>query len=465
MKFVFVDTNIFIQCKSIHELPFNDLFPETKIQLLIPRGVIKELDDFKSQGNTRRAKRAKAAIKLINKIPIGDFYEINNYLSLGLTSKKQLSAHPKQQGLDLDKVDDSIIQDIIAYTALTKKEVSLITNDGLLITTAKEYDCDFNEIPESWLLAPETSTHEKQIKALEEKIKALESQSPKVDVQCFEGEHTITKLHLTLKSYPPLCNEELNNLVKIFTDKSPMHPKENMDNIFPEIKPPVDTKAQLKYENQDYPEWVERISILIKHLPNYLNHRNNLRTLGFGINNNGSVPAENTLIRLEVSESFNFQSPKTILWEFPKAPKPKPLTASVELRQDRDFLLKPTRRDLVKKDLDKPTFYWKDKMHENHANLWELECEEFRHKHESQPIWLDLKPVDSNHHKSGEIKCTVSAKNIAEPVEFKIPIIVSSEPQDSYLECKKFIESADSPPRKASLLSLKDIGKIGKLSI
>jgi rRNA-processing protein FCF1 len=62
MLFLFLDTNVFIQCLSLEELPWNDLFPEkSEIQLVVPRVVIAELDRLKNDVSARRSKRARYA--------------------------------------------------------------------------------------------------------------------------------------------------------------------------------------------------------------------------------------------------------------------------------------------------------------------------------------------------------------------------------------------------------------------
>ncbi len=458
MKTIFVDTNLFIQCKPIAELPFKEIFQDEDIRLIVPRGVIKEIDTFKSQGNTRRASRAKLAFRLINKIPFEGYYKICEFLSIGLSSIKQLSTFPVLQGLNTDKVDDSIIQDMIAYSRLnTINDICLLCYDGGLITTAKEYGCNFEVIPDTWLLDPEPSRQDKQIRVLEEKIKALESKTPKININCYEGKSSTKKLTLDLKSYRELTSEELNSLVKLVSDKSPMHPNKETDSFPNNIHPPVDQKALQKYENKDYPEWLEGVTKQIKHLPNYLNYRNNLRALELEVGNIGSIPAENTLVRIEVSDAFNLHIPNegTWVWKLNKAPDYRKIyLQAMELSNRTPNIFQTTRaveKSLQYERTDKPKFYWKDKMHKNAVRLWEMGCDEFRHKHDDQIIRLNIMPI-GNKHKSGSLKCSVFAKNISEPVELNIPIIVNnSEAQDSYLACKKFIESPDSPSKSSKL--------------
>lgn len=51
MKTLFLDTNLFIQCREI-TLPWNEIVRDDSILLLIPRTVQEEIDRNKHNGNT-----------------------------------------------------------------------------------------------------------------------------------------------------------------------------------------------------------------------------------------------------------------------------------------------------------------------------------------------------------------------------------------------------------------------------
>jgi hypothetical protein len=65
MKVLFLDSNLFLQCRELHELPWNEIAPDEKeILLAISRPVQREIDKLKHDGNDRRAKRARKANSL-----------------------------------------------------------------------------------------------------------------------------------------------------------------------------------------------------------------------------------------------------------------------------------------------------------------------------------------------------------------------------------------------------------------
>src|SRR5678809_582072 len=65
---IFIDSSIVIQCKDLSELPWSELFQEPSLELVFPRAVVREIDSHKSQGNMRRASRARRANALFTQI-------------------------------------------------------------------------------------------------------------------------------------------------------------------------------------------------------------------------------------------------------------------------------------------------------------------------------------------------------------------------------------------------------------
>ncbi len=146
MTTLFVDTNLFLQCKDIKSLKWEPLFPNSKLKILIPRAVQKEIDNFKGQGNTRRSKKAKAASTFFKEIlnsPNG--LDITSEVNISFPSRRELASTEREPSLDSNKNDDSIIQDILSYQKIYANEsVCLLTNDSGLMVTAKEYGIVLN---------------------------------------------------------------------------------------------------------------------------------------------------------------------------------------------------------------------------------------------------------------------------------------------------------------------------------
>jgi predicted ribonuclease YlaK len=66
MRFFFLDSNLFLQCRPLAELDWDRFADSEDVTLLIPSAVLAELDKHKADGNNRRAQRARAALKFLD---------------------------------------------------------------------------------------------------------------------------------------------------------------------------------------------------------------------------------------------------------------------------------------------------------------------------------------------------------------------------------------------------------------
>ncbi len=110
MKVLFTDTNLFLQCKPIKQLPWEEI-TEDNILLLIPRAVQDEIDNLKQSGNSRKAKRARIATSLFRQI-----LEVNNIIIRQDKPHVEISFSPpvnqdnlSDYSLNLSRIDDQIV--------------------------------------------------------------------------------------------------------------------------------------------------------------------------------------------------------------------------------------------------------------------------------------------------------------------------------------------------------------------
>ncbi len=69
--FLFPDTNLFVQCRALHELDWQRYGFED-IHLIVCRPIQAEIDQQKNKGSDRLSRRARAASSLFREIIIGD---------------------------------------------------------------------------------------------------------------------------------------------------------------------------------------------------------------------------------------------------------------------------------------------------------------------------------------------------------------------------------------------------------
>jgi hypothetical protein len=65
---LFPDTNVFLQCRALHEMPWREAVAAGAVDLWIAAPVQDEIDRLKGDGNQRRARRARDANRLFRDI-------------------------------------------------------------------------------------------------------------------------------------------------------------------------------------------------------------------------------------------------------------------------------------------------------------------------------------------------------------------------------------------------------------
>lgn len=469
MKILFPDTNFFIQCQEASQLNWSRLFPgEELIVLVIPKAVADEIDRQKQDGNVRRAKQARKANSFFREIILSETGRVKMKEAQPTVeatfSPPNLASCSLPEFLDLGRNDDQIIAEILRYKATKpEQEPSLLTHDTNPMRTAKLCGLPFVAIPEEWLLQPEPDTKDKRISDLERKIKELQAQGPQFEVVAIDANSVAVKsLEVDIPYYPELTEEEITNFVSCIKQEFPMKthfpteaPKKEQGNIFTQhsllgfgmretyILP---SEAEIKkYQCEEYPKWLKGVEAYFRNLAENLVMHNRTSFITFCVNNFGSAAAENALIEFyalgdillirkpdneeteEIFEKMRFPNP-------PVAPKgywkSQPMSILENFMQyQQGFSIDPIVKPLIMPTMptfemrDKNEIYWKPSKPEKPTNYWCFECEEFRHQMESEYLFIGIDT--GNYEKEiyeGAVRCVVSAKNLAKPVEHIVRI-------------------------------------------
>jgi hypothetical protein len=177
----FVDTNLFLQCRDLPEIPWSTISAGDTVELVVPRAVQIEIDRLKSDGNSRRAKRARLANSYFRQILLASderliVRDANPRVEITLAPLVGTSTY---SGWDLDpsKPDDSIIIELMAYRK-SNADAALLSHDTYPLLIAKRLSLPFVAIPDEWLLGPESDDRDKKLHGLETRIARLEKASP-----------------------------------------------------------------------------------------------------------------------------------------------------------------------------------------------------------------------------------------------------------------------------------------------
>lgn len=459
-KYFFVDTNLFLQCRDVGDLPWNEISDAQEIRLIIPRAVQNEIDRLKADGNRRRAKRARDTNAYFRKILLSDSEQLliceQLKAKVTITFSSHTPASPVDVSdfvLDSDRPDDSILLEIVSYRNLyPEHEVALLTHDTNPILTAKRLKIPFQLIPDGWLLEPEADEREKEIRRLKTRLGELENNSPKIKFTFGTDATSVPeKIELEIVTYLPFSSDEILNLIEEIKVVYPM--KQNFEDQFKKdadlnsaskemvlrlaygsYKPPTIDEIN-KYKNVEYPDWLRKVEKSLANLPKFFCEKRNKFEVLMMTENIGSFPAEHAIVKIETSDGLLIALPvdkeNKPNWEF-TTPPPPPTGKYVDtmnlanLFRAKSFVrnLEPLIKSQSSRR-DRNKFYWKHHKPSLPKALWEFECEEFIHKDTPEEFYFELLVEPDKFPNNGLITFTVMARNLPNPACVKIPLKIS----------------------------------------
>jgi len=492
MIYLFIDTNIFIQCCDFDQLPWKDIFDQDEhILIYIPRAVEEEISRLKQDGNSRRAQRARKANSFMKQILF------SKDKKLGIRDSKptvEIAFTPPlikninlPDFLDSSLPDDRIISEVMTYrNNYPTHNVSIITHDTIVLRTAMHCDIPYFTIPDNWLLPPETDSKDKRILELESLIKELQSNYPVIEIYSVDDTgNEVNHFSIEVVKYSILTENELDELLNMakrryplktnFTDK-PLNP---IDNRFTLINatniamgnsrkfiPPSSDQIE-KYQNEEYPAWIDKVKTYLLSLPEEFEESTRSLSFSVQVNNNGNVPAENVIVEFEAlgdiylgpSPETDASNAKKSALTFPSPPKPPeghwitqrnsifdPMGAYRQTVPGHisfpvpHSILEDFPNIFARQKRDKNEFYRKNGKPERPLKFMIFECEEFRHQTETASFDLTvLMPPTEKEIVKSKVECSVSAKNLPKPIKFYISIDIVFLKGNTFEKIKKYL--------------------------
>lgn len=489
MKVLFLDTNIFLQCRDLNELPWEEITQTEYLLLLIPRTVQEEIDNLKSDGNSRRAKRAKKANSFIRQIILKEDLKIvvrdsNPHVEISFPPTARLQ-DLQFESLDLSRKDDLIIAEALVYKSQHPGEdVAIITHDTNPILTAKRCGLSYIVVPDGWLLEPEPDAKDKRIAALEQRFKELQRTYPDIGVEAHDSNgKPVRGLSMTVLHYRQLEDHEIKDLVDLAKSKCPMvtdftSPQSRQgqeSSLVPSIssvlhniatvrpRPPTEVEIR-KYKEKDYPAWLEELRSVFRNLPNNLEFPGRQMDLSISMTNQGIIPAENLIVEFKTLGGLLLSPPaeekrteEFIPHKLPKPPQ-APTWKFIQrmdsfssmidtakrleglITPDHDFSLRHIPLLSSSSPRDRHAFYWKPGRPHKYSSLWTLECEEFRHQVEAENFAITIFVPPKADCEKGALQCRITARNIPKPVKLILPVHIVHEHRDTMKEANKLLQ-------------------------
>ncbi|PZP21417.1 PIN domain-containing protein [Pseudomonas kuykendallii] len=487
------DTNVFMQCRHLHELPWSTAFPEwDAIVVVLVAPVIREIDRQKG-GQGRLAKRARTANSLIGRLIDSSAVELSGdgeQPIVTLVAMPELRPNPSlQDDLDYTQADDSIVGIVSAFlNAQEGRQVALLSNDNGPLMSARRVSVPFHRVPSDWLLPAEGDEDQKRLRALEGEVKRLKSAEPMCVIQP-HGE----PWEFGAERFQPLTEEQIQSLMAMvkerFTaatdfgsrEKAEHRPGLGLSGIYAlygreEFVPASDDEIAL-YQKEQYPDWLSRCETCFRELHYQLQNAQELPRIEVDLLNEGSRPAEGVrvvfylrggglLLKLpqedDVSESsdgygklsgeIEIGSPRIALPRPPSAPtghwkrtSVSSLMGAMEQAARLSSLARPLTPLINPPVFPTPrepdAFYWKTGSRPEYPRPGtELTCEQWRHRAEPESFEFEIISALDRDDCIGALHVEIHASNLTDPIKKAIPIRVSVRIGSTWEKATELIE-------------------------
>lgn len=194
MKYVFLDTNVFLQFKDFEQIPWGELIRDNEFTIIVSDVVSREIDKHKDSARGKVQKRAKkVSRKLANAFLDGEKLRVP--MEFCHSHPYRLSDEQKAM-FDASSQDDKILMCILA-SDYPKEDIVLVSYDNGILIKAKAWNLNILRMPEVYLLREELSEEEKELALCKKELADLKNRMPK-PILALNNEKAV----LTLKCSP-----------------------------------------------------------------------------------------------------------------------------------------------------------------------------------------------------------------------------------------------------------------------
>jgi PIN domain-containing protein len=465
---LFPDTNLFVQCRPLHELDWAACGDHDEIHLIVSRPVQEEIDDHKNRGNERLAKRARTTSSLFRAILIdaAGCKEVKSAPpKIKVFISRDTSDNTLAPSLDPTQEDDQLVIAALTYRRdHPDADVWLLSHDTGPIASARVVGLPFIPIPDTWLLPPEKSEAERRAETLARELDRLKKAEPAFEVQCIDPHsNVIQQLNLQVIRYHALTDTEIQELITRIQQRYPVVTDFGPDTV-PDPGATLKSTADLKrvfvpphdddiaaYRDRAYPQWLSSCETFLRkfHLSQQAAAPEPVFT--FAITNTGSRPAKDALITFTARGKFSIKPPshtaETALPRTPTGLPPPPPAPTGEWQltlsglenfarlqklvrkmapalPTRDFL--PSIHTLTPPPKRDPNaFYYKPSRPQHAAAEFTLECQQWRHGLEPELFVGEIHLTGSPTSISAALQCQIHAENMSDVVQVTVPVRIT----------------------------------------
>ena len=326
--YYFVDSNLFFQCQPLEQIDWAPWDGFEEVRLIVSNPVLREIDYRKSRGNGRVGSRARAASAMFRKmLKEGHRVAQPGNPRVILVVEPQHTYSPELDNrLDYRERDDQLVGTALKYSDdHHARDVRLLTHDTTPLYTAHGLSLTADQIPDSWLIPPETTPGEKEMASLKAENSRLRKKEPcfsircmgpsNSEIECYEASHT---------SFQPLTDQhvlelmhELKSRFPLETDFGSPEPAERALrqtalNAFlgtKDVFSPATDKEISEYRDKAYPQWLSACEETLRNHHRTLQDQVPKLEFSFLAENVGTRPATDALVTIEDRGGFRILPP------------------------------------------------------------------------------------------------------------------------------------------------------------
>ncbi len=439
MLYCFLDTNIFHEFKPITEIDWVNEMGTSEVCLVVTSVVVQELDKHKSGNNSRLKKKARKWTAFLENLDVRSDNEIrrNVTLRLDLSEPKENTFH--EYNLSANVADDRLLAKAIEFAKQNESDnVAVISDDSAVRLKARGHNLIVPTLSENNRLEHESDPVIQELNQLRIEIARLQNTQPKLRLGFRDAIGNLSNLLHTNNDFSMslISKAELDNLIKSKRDKLQYLREERpLDNDLlsafasTALFSKVVTGSQIDQYYCKLEEYLEhyRDYLLDSSLAHVFPHRS--IQLNLFLMNEGSIPAQNVEIRLEVQGSGNvlFHVPEVPPYEPSPPAKPKPRSLS-----DINPFLPGNLAALdygiggFDADLGPPWEEWTCEDDSSGLNWYEYGIKKLQHhrSRDLEPLYLWFHECDDFPVTAG-VKYEVTADNVVDMLTGNLTVIVN----------------------------------------
>ena len=501
----FVDTNLFIQCRSLEQLDWSPWHEFEEVRLIVSSPVLREIDRLKTKGG-RVGKRARAASAMFR-----DMLGQTHRLVHARSPRVVLSVEPRHrpdpdlaERLNYEERDDQLIGTLHEFARSNPSwEVRLLTHDTTPLYTAQGLDLTADLISDDWLLPSEATEAERKVAALEAENARLKAAEPTFSIRC-EGQSdtTVKRYHASYTWYEPLTEAEVECLMErlkarfpLATDFGSREPAERSappslaNRLFQtsEVFTPATDEEIEKYRDESYPRWLDRCEETLWAHHRTLQAEAPVLEFAFLAGNSGTRPAADALVTIEARGGFEIRPPPPEdtdedregedetsgnlesgalppppatprgRWKNTVGGQPGDMLRTLNLigrsMQDLSRVVNPDP-DILSRPLAFPSlgppeprdpnaFYYKPDRPSEPQGSFALECAQWRHDGEEETFIGEIHVPTDRDAAEGLLVCRIQAANLSTSVSCRIPVRIAITHASAFESARGMVEALD----------------------